>query len=99
RDFHVTGVQTCALPISAVHPDMMRTADEQLRERKAKGFIEDYCVGRVGDDIALIMTHRHGVDSELVHRIAWEVFQATTQVAKGRSEERRVGKEGSVWGA
>src|SRR5690606_7333456 len=25
---------------SAVHPDMMRTADEQLRERKAKGFIE-----------------------------------------------------------
>ncbi|HEY8418325.1 MAG TPA: fructose-1,6-bisphosphate aldolase/phosphatase [Limnochordales bacterium] len=67
---------------SAVHPDMMRTAEAELEQRKEKGLIEDYCVGRVGDDIALIMTHRHGVDSELVHRIAWEVFRATTEVAK-----------------
>ncbi|MBO8142885.1 MAG: fructose 1,6-bisphosphatase [Firmicutes bacterium] len=67
---------------SAVHPDMMQAAEAQLKERKEQGIIIDYQVARVGDDIALIMTHRHGADSELVHRIAWETFQATTEVAK-----------------
>jgi fructose 1,6-bisphosphate aldolase/phosphatase len=36
----------------------------------------------VGDDLALIMTHRLGVENREIHAFAWEVFQATTEVAK-----------------
>ena len=35
-----------------------------------------------GDDLQLIMTHRYGVDCEVIHRLAWETFEAGTQVAK-----------------
>lgn len=67
---------------SSVHPDMMQAAEAALQERRDQGLIIDYRVGRCGDDIALIMTHKHGVDSEKVHGAAWDIFVGTTEVAK-----------------
>src|SRR5690554_2685536 len=68
---------------SSVHPDMMVKAEEELQKRKDQGLIIDYVVSRVGDDISLIMTHKHGKDSEKIHGAAWDIFLATTAVAKG----------------
>src|SRR5690606_40754088 len=67
RDFHVTGVQTCALPIS--HPRIPERAIDGAsawRSSLEKGICKRYRLQRFGDDV-------------------WG----------RRSEERRVGKEGS----
>src|SRR5690606_5144658 len=68
---------------SAVHPDMMGTAEAALKERKDKGLIKDFRVGRVGVDVGRPLPLRPGVDSELLHGIAWEVCHATTEGARG----------------
>lgn len=65
-----------------VHPALLEKAGESLEAAKTKQSIVDYYVGRCGDDIDLIMTHRHGVDSEAIHRLAWDTFMACTTVAK-----------------
>ncbi|KKK87429.1 hypothetical protein LCGC14_2753330 [marine sediment metagenome] len=49
---------------------------------KKEGLIIDYHRGKVGDDIALIMTHRRGPDDKEIHRFAWETFEKATEVAK-----------------
>src|SRR5690606_39285293 len=79
RDFHVTGVQTCALPISFLrcinllenpHQGQIFVAGEELKLKQAKN----------GELIA--------ADNRQINRLRSEigfVFQ--------RSEERRVGKE------
>ncbi len=65
-----------------VHPELMQKAGESLQAAKGKKTIVDYHVARCGDDIDLVITHRHGVDSELIHRLAWDTFMACTAVAK-----------------
>src|SRR3989337_2417204 len=65
-----------------VHPALLEKAGESLEVAKTKKSIVDYYVGRCGDDIDLIMTHRDGVDSEAIHRLAWDTFMACTTVAK-----------------
>lgn len=65
-----------------VHPATLRVAEERLSKAKAEGVLIDYCVGKVGDDIALIMTHNGSTDEAKIHQLAWETFQATTLVAK-----------------
>ncbi|MGH7352307.1 MAG: fructose 1,6-bisphosphatase, partial [Candidatus Methylomirabilales bacterium] len=65
-----------------VHPALLEKAGESLEAAKTKKSIVDYYVGRCGDDIDLIITHRHGVDSEAIHRLAWDTFMACTTVAK-----------------
>lgn len=67
---------------SDVHPDMLVKAEEELAGAKKSGLLIDYSRQKVGDDIALIMTHEHGVDAEPVHRFAWETFEKVTEVAK-----------------
>src|SRR5690606_40874617 len=82
RDFHVTGVQTCALPI------WNRWMDKEA------GFRRDVEVvrairKRVGRDVKLMVDANNGFDLETTLRWLDEL---------GRSEERRVGKEGrSRW--
>jgi len=44
--------------------------------------IIDYRVQSVGDDIAMIMTHTLGENSEKIHKIAWDSFLKATQIAK-----------------
>ncbi|MHA1835849.1 MAG: fructose-1,6-bisphosphate aldolase/phosphatase [Candidatus Odinarchaeia archaeon] len=65
-----------------VHPDLIKVAKKRLEEAKEKGEIIDYYVTNCGDDLELIMTHRHGEDNEKVHGIAWDAFQEATSVAK-----------------
>ncbi|MEX2556116.1 MAG: fructose-1,6-bisphosphate aldolase/phosphatase [Actinomycetota bacterium] len=66
-----------------VHPDMIKVATERAAGAVETGLLIDAQVNRVGDDLALIMTHTRGADSRLVHEFAWQVFLATTEVAKG----------------
>src|SRR5690606_39686378 len=77
RDFHVTGVQTCALPISkAGKKVVLLEAQERVLARVA------------GVDLSRFYEkeHReHGVDLRL---------GVCVDAIEGRSEERRVGKEG-----
>ena len=66
---------------SSVHPDTLTTAENAIR--KAVGdLLVDGKVASCGDDISLVMTHHHGCDAEVVHHFAWDVFLATTSVAK-----------------
>src|SRR5207302_2278911 len=62
RDFHVTGVQTCALPISG-----------PKRQQIARGRV--FCC--ISND----------------RRQRWSQSPAVRESVRGRSEERRVGKE------
>ena len=65
------------------HPDMLKQAQDCLAAAQAQGTLLDFYVARCGDDIDLIMTHRHGPQAEVVHRLAWDTFLACTAVAKG----------------
>ncbi|MCL6473210.1 MAG: fructose-1,6-bisphosphatase [Firmicutes bacterium] len=67
---------------SDVHPELLKKAEEKLESAKKEGLLIDYSRQKVGDDIALIMTHKQGVDSVDVHKFAWETFEAVTEVAK-----------------
>ncbi|HLZ35471.1 MAG TPA: fructose-1,6-bisphosphate aldolase/phosphatase [Nitrospira sp.] len=67
---------------SAIHPALIESAGKTLAAAKAGGLLVDYHVSACGDDLQLIMTHRNGVDHERIHRLAWETFEAGTQVAK-----------------
>jgi len=64
---------------SGVHPALKDEAKSLLSKTD---LLEDYHVTSVGDDLNLIMTHRHGTDSDRVHRLAWDVFVACTEVAR-----------------
>lgn len=65
-----------------VHPEMMSVARARGASAVESGLLVDAHVNRVGDDMALIMTHTRGEQNEKVHGFAWEVFQATTEVAE-----------------
>src|SRR5207302_4297308 len=87
RDFHVTGVQTCALPISKPHIDPL-IADEYAFG--VDGYGSRHCILysqrqrtiRWGATTAL--RDMLGCDLDLNH-------------SSSRSEERRVGKECRSW--
>ncbi|MEO0203089.1 MAG: fructose-1,6-bisphosphate aldolase/phosphatase [candidate division WOR-3 bacterium] len=67
---------------SSTHPKLIEACEEQLQNAKDSGKIIDYFVGRVGDDINLIMTHKYGVDNSEIHKLAWDTFKKATEVAK-----------------
>ncbi|HHP50373.1 MAG TPA: fructose 1,6-bisphosphatase [Moorella mulderi] len=64
---------------SSVHPKLIETAKDFLA---TTNLLIDYRVVSIGDDISLIMTHKRGVDSEEIHRLAWDTFSRCTEVAK-----------------
>lgn len=66
----------------SMHGDLIEEATNRLEESRIKGFLVDFHVTACGDDLELIMTHRHGVDSEAVHKLAFDTFMACTDVAK-----------------
>ena len=66
---------------SAVHPRMLEVAREAVAGATGELLI-DGKVEACGDDLFLIMTHRHGPEAEGVHAFAWNVFTRTTEVAK-----------------
>ncbi len=67
---------------STVHPELMKKAEDELEIAKKQGEINDYFVGRCGDDLELIMSHTKGVDNKTVHKLAWDTFVSCTEIAK-----------------
>ena len=67
---------------SDTHPEVVETVKEHVMKEVEKGNLIDLDVLTCGDDIALVMTHTHGVDSEVVHGIAWSAFERGTEVAR-----------------
>src|SRR5690606_40343551 len=92
RDFHVTGVQTCALPISrvgGVRPARHSPEGSHVTER----ILLTGAGGRIGTLLRPRMT-RPGRVLRLHDRRPLEPGPGVEVV---RSEERRVGKEGREW--
>jgi len=67
---------------SGIHTDLVALARQHLEDAQRRGVLIDYYVTWCGDDLQLIMTHRHGVDSPIVHGLAWETFERCTAKAK-----------------
>src|SRR5690606_40275870 len=92
-DFHVTGVQTCALPISLDGEVASRYTDLNAEEHAVRHFnktyleiyvpVREYLSGRI---IAVAEIHEHP------GAIEKRLFQVRLQSWLVRSEERRVGK-------
>lgn len=62
-----------------------RALIERVRQRvepERGKLLLDCQVSSTGDDIAILMTHRHGVGDEAVHRLAWDAFTLGTQTAR-----------------
>lgn len=64
---------------SGVHESLHEKACDSLAETD---LLLDYHVTSVGDDVNLIMTHRHGIDCPEIHQLAWETFTECTKVAQ-----------------
>src|SRR5690606_39770019 len=83
RDFHVTGVQTCALPISSLTPVYPTTAG--LSQAQLRAMIE-----RALDNLALEDT----LEPATLGKLGLQGFRESVMLLhRPRSEERRVGKE------
>ncbi len=54
----------------------------QVVEAEGTALLMDHYIGFTGDDVAILMTHRHGVGNEKVHKLAWDAFVAGTTTAK-----------------
>src|SRR5690606_40041820 len=91
-DFHVTGVQTCALPISVVtvvmlapEPGELRGADEDVPEQvedRAVHLEEQAAAGEAADED----DQQQDTEAVLVQPL---------EIGEPRSEERRVGEDDS----
>jgi fructose 1,6-bisphosphate aldolase/phosphatase len=66
---------------SAVHPRMLEVAGEMIDLRRGT-LLRDGQVQSCGDDLALILVHDHPTDDGEIHAFAWDVFRATTNVAR-----------------
>src|SRR5207302_6628212 len=90
RDFHVTGVQTCALPISCRSPraSLTRRYSSTVCSHHQRHVLSLTNEAPVFEECTV-----HGyLDEELL----WGSPQRRSAgLARARSEERRVGKEGS----
>ncbi len=67
---------------SSVHAALIERAEEFLSREPHRQLLIDHYVATVGDDINLILTHERGVDCEEIHQLAWDTFQACTEVAR-----------------
>jgi len=63
--------------------ELVEEVRNQVAERGKKILIDSH-IGYTGDDIAILMTHREGIGSDRVHKIAWDTFLAGTAVAKAQ---------------
>src|SRR5690606_39287405 len=90
RDFHVTGVQTCALPISS----QVQLAYKYPSQKDILYGIHIQKVDLMEKVILLLRLHVHAsfLDLVKVPQIIKLVYMGV-MVLKSRSEERRVGKE------
>ncbi len=61
---------------------MMAVARERLARAMEEGLLTGFDVTHTGDDLCLLMVHRHGNGAGPVHDLAWEVFLQATEVAR-----------------
>lgn len=61
---------------------MLTLVRERVKTAIADGLLIDGLVTHTGDDIAITMSHMHGVSATPVHRFAWESFLAATREAQ-----------------
>jgi len=62
-----------------VHPKQMELARELLEAAKKNGIIIDYYVFNCGDDLELLMGHKHGENNPTIHKLAWDIFKEITE--------------------
>ncbi len=67
---------------SSCHPSVIDRARECLDGGRESRLLIDYHVTSCGDDLALIMTHDQGVESDRIHKLAWDTFQEGTAIAR-----------------
>ncbi len=64
-------------------PEMMQAVRDALDGAIKSGLIIDGLITHTGDDIAMIMSHTHGINNRQVHvDLAWAAFMAATGVAQ-----------------
>src|SRR5690606_39601936 len=85
RDFHVTGVQTCALPISNPDSPLLSLAQKEFEHASNLANASPL------PDQALVYVY--AIRGEKTPPEVWERFQNKLTERRARSEERRVGKE------
>lgn len=51
-------------------------------EHQGRDLEIDSYVSYTGDDIAIVITHKRGVNDEGIHKLCWDAFMAGTEVAK-----------------
>jgi fructose 1,6-bisphosphate aldolase/phosphatase len=66
---------------SAVHPRMLEVAGEMVDAQRGR-LLRDGQVQSCGDDLAMVLVHDRPTDDGEIHGFAWEVFRATTSVAR-----------------
>lgn len=60
---------------------LFATVNRHVTEQ-AGDLLLDHYLSYTGDDIAILMTHEHGIGSEAVHKLAWDAFLMGTEVAR-----------------
>src|SRR5690606_40160988 len=98
-DFHVTGVQTCALPISRLVLEQL--AESRIRRQAASHpFYGNRSrePGGTTQRAAKDLRHATAADALTELVLAAELHHRAADCNSGRSEERRVGKECSSGG-
>src|SRR5690606_40458275 len=94
RDFHVTGVQTCALPISTMKRQTLQRATGLAVVALAFGLGVTACAPPGADTSGAAAQKDQRQEIELQPDETAEGFDLDALV-EARSEERRVGKGGS----
>ena len=62
--------------------EALLTAVEDVVRTAGKGLCIDYYITHTGDDVAILLSHDHGVGDHAIHQLAWDAFCAGTEVAK-----------------
>ena len=60
---------------------------EKVRDHVAaqgKDLIIDSYISYTGDDIAIVSTHRRGINDAQIHKMAWDAFMAGTATARSQ---------------
>jgi fructose 1,6-bisphosphate aldolase/phosphatase len=63
-------------------PRMLEAVRTRVSNAMGRGLLLDGLVTHTGDDIAIIMSHTHGIGASPVHRLAWDSFVAATDEAR-----------------
>jgi fructose 1,6-bisphosphate aldolase/phosphatase len=61
---------------------MLQMARARMIQAVEDAIITDFDVTHTGDDVCLLMVHMQGVGNPEIHNLAWDVFEADTEVAK-----------------